>query len=405
MKILNLYPQPLEQVGRYVLRSCKIGRQDDDQIINSRLLWYKFPEIENLPADTDSESYLIAVIMEAMSENRKIVVHGRVSRELLANLTEYRDTWCCWLPDVYHPVDFQVDEIVDNVVRLPGAVCAFSGGVDATFSVWRHTKNRNGYRSQAIKTCAMVHGFDIPLKDDEAFASAFNQASATLESVDIPLLPIRTNFRQVIWTNWEYVHAAALVAALQNFKGLAGTCIIGGTVPYNSLVIPWGPNPVTDHLLSAGEFRVLHDGATHSRIQKVSTISDWKKGCDNLRVCWKGELKDRNCGKCEKCLRTMLNFRVNNLSIPDCFPQTAISNESIRQVQMYSNAIVIAEWRQILDVAIRNDVQEDWVKILRLALNYQRSLNGIKKFLKLILPEGSIYRTLVKNIAAFFKAL
>ncbi|MGD1714803.1 hypothetical protein [Dapis sp. BLCC M172] len=290
MKILNLYPQPLEQVGTYVRRSCKIERQDDDQIINSRILWYEFPEIENLPTDTDSESYLIAVIMEAMLENRKIVVHGTVSRELLANLTEYRDAWCCWLPQVYHPVDFQVDEIVDNVVRLPSAVCAFSGGVDATFSVWRHGKNKNGYRSQAIKTCAMVHGFDIPLQDEEVFVTAFNQASATLKSIDIPLLPIRTNFRKVIWTNWEHVFAAALVAALQNFKKIVGTCLIGSSEPYKSLVFPWGSSPITDNLLSSEEFRVLHDGATHSRTQKVATINEWKEGCDNLRVCWQGAL-------------------------------------------------------------------------------------------------------------------
>jgi hypothetical protein len=38
MKVLNLYPQPLEQVGIYVRRSCKIERQDDDRIVNSRVL-------------------------------------------------------------------------------------------------------------------------------------------------------------------------------------------------------------------------------------------------------------------------------------------------------------------------------------------------------------------------------
>ncbi|WP_094673977.1 hypothetical protein [Hydrocoleum sp. CS-953] len=387
MKILNLYPQPLEQVGTYVRRSCKIERQDDDQIINSRVLWYEFPEIENLPTDTDSESYLIAVIMEAMLENRKIVVHGRVSRELLANLTEYRDAWCCWLPQVYHPVDFQVDEIVDNVVRLPSAVCAFSGGVDATFSVWRHAKTKNGYRSQAIKTCAIIHGFDIPLQNEEAFVTAFNQASATLKSIDIPLLPIRTNFRKVIWTNWEHVFAAALVAALQNFKKIVGTCLIGSSEPYKSLVFPWGSSPITDHLLSSEEFRVLHDGATHSRTQKVATINEWKEGCDNLRVCWQGALKDRNCGKCEKCLRTMFNFKANNLNIPACFRESSISDKSLFQIRA-SNDAVLSEWGEILDSAICNNVQDNWVKILSLTLNYQRALKSIKRFLKLVLRKG-----------------
>src|SRR5262249_4815661 len=163
-------------------------------------------------------------------------------------------------------------------------------GVDGTFSVWRHARCRNGFRSQNIALCTMVHGFDIPLEEATAYSTAFARARYTLQSLPLPLLPLKTNARQVINVNWEHVVAASLVAALQNFKGMAGTCLVGSSEPYHSLILPWGSNPITDTLLSSGSFAVLHDGASHSRTRKVAEISDWKEGCANLRVCWQGDL-------------------------------------------------------------------------------------------------------------------
>ena len=46
---------------------------------------------------------------------------------------------------------------------------------------------------------------------------------------------------------------------------------------------------------------------------------------ENLRVCWEGPQRDRNCGVCEKCIRTKLEFLANGLELPSALstPPTA----------------------------------------------------------------------------------
>ena len=107
--------------------------------------------------------------MEGMGEERKVVVKGSVSRKLLSNLVELQAIWDKWDPRRYSLVDIEVDHIREGAQRVSGAVCAFSGGVDGSFTVWRHSQSKCSYRSQKINFCSLVHGFDILLADADAF--------------------------------------------------------------------------------------------------------------------------------------------------------------------------------------------------------------------------------------------
>ncbi|WP_108945129.1 hypothetical protein [Shewanella halifaxensis] len=150
-----------------------------------------------------------------------------------------------------------------------------------------------------------------------------------------------------------------MVATLSNLKSIAGHSIVGSSEPYDSLVIPWGSSPITDHLLSSDNFSVIHDGASHSRTEKVRDIADWQAGLQSLRVCWQGDLKDQNCGKCEKCVRTKLNFLATNNPIPSCFPKSDIVKD-LKGIKLKNHAIV-AEWKQIYQFAKQHNITAAWL--------------------------------------------
>jgi len=51
--------------------------------------------------------------------------------------------------------------------------------------------------------------------------------------------------------------------------------------------------------------RIIHRDLELSRMEKIKLVADWDVALQNLRVCL-ANVKDRlNCGKCEKCVRTM----------------------------------------------------------------------------------------------------
>jgi hypothetical protein len=390
--LMVLEPLTPTFIENNVTRSCKITRCNDNQKNSEALIWFRFSKEITIPAPNDADAYLLATIMDAMKENRKVVIKGAVSRQLLSNLVEYQLVWQKWRPDLYHYVDIEVDEIRE-LTNQParGAICAFSGGVDATFSVWRHINATCSYRSQNIKLCSLVHGFDIPLSDTTAFNNARLRGERTLADVSLELEPISTNYKEITNVNWEHSFACALVAVLNNFKEMAGTCIVGSSESYDALILPWGSSPVTDHLLSSGEFNIMHDGASHSRTEKVDEISKWQLGIDNLRVCWQGDIKDENCGQCEKCVRTKLNFLFSNNTIPSCFPDTN-TLEDMKRVVLKNDA-VRAEWVILYQQALDKKITCDELDFMPNVLN--------KKYFSIvdyILPFDSHRRYIVTKI-------
>jgi hypothetical protein len=164
------------------------------------------------------------------------------------------------------------------------------------------------------------------------------RSQKALDDVGVKLIPVKTNFRNISKVDWIHSFSCALVAALGNYKMTAGTVLIGSNEPYNSLVMAVGSSPITDHLLSSDDLTVIHDGASHSRTEKVQEIQMWKAGMENLRVCWDGELKDRNCGVCEKCLRTKLNFLALKAPIPSSFPKSDIYSD-LKGVVLSNDAV------------------------------------------------------------------
>ncbi|MEM9772855.1 MAG: hypothetical protein AAF889_14910, partial [Cyanobacteria bacterium P01_D01_bin.73] len=210
-KYMELEPIKSEVQDGICTRRCKITRFDGEVQTDVSTLWFQFDDSVQPPADNDCDSYVLTTVMLAMKEGRDIRVKGSVSKQLLSNLVEYQSIWAKWLPESYFFVDIAVDELRQEYDPVPGAVCAFSGGVDATFSVWRHSQNKWGHRSQTINKCALVHGFDIPLANKDDFKSAGESAAKTLNDVGLDLVRIRTNIRNILRSiNWEFCFGNAV---------------------------------------------------------------------------------------------------------------------------------------------------------------------------------------------------
>lgn len=401
--IIQLEPLENELTDGYNIRKCKIKYLDNNNTItDEKELWFRLDKSIPLPDETDCDAYVMAMMLDAMKAGRKLVVKGCVSGQLLSNLIEFQASWHKCLPNDYKFVDISVDNVRSPRANVPGAICAFSGGLDACFSVWRHSQAKWSYRSQNINLCSIVHGFDIPLEDDAAFANAHKRSASMLDDLNIKLIPIKTNFREISSVMWGHAFAGALAATLSNFKRLAGTCIIGSSEPYDALFIPCGSSPITDHLLSSDEFQIIHDGASHNRTEKAKEVTEWKVGTENLRVCWEGDLKDRNCGYCEKCVRTKINFLAVGANIPKCFPASDIMVD-LEQIRLKS-PIIRAEWQQMLDVARSHNINAPWVKKLPKIIRKKSMAEILFTFgdkqqalIEVFLPIGSKRRSFLKN--------
>ena len=389
----ELFPLVLETTVDGQRRSCLIKEMNVNGDTAKKELWFLYPNELPMPEDNDCDSYLLAALLPAMRMKANIIVRGSVSRELLANLTELQSVWNKWLPEEFFLIDIKVDSVRDKEVRVQGAIAAFSGGADAQFTAYRHAKSLAGYATQDIKAGVFVHGFDIPLTDIEGFAGAAKMATEVLNDLGLILLTVETNIRELWNINWEYYCGMALASVLSGLKGYAGIGLVGSGEPYDALVIPWGSNPITDPMLSSSTFKVIHDGAGFNRSEKIQTISEWPVGMQNLRVCWAGGHHDRNCGCCEKCVRTRLNFLLSGVINPTCF-NSSLKSSSFKSIALRSEASRI-EWKLIRSEIIQTGLGIEWLTQVDQVLKRRSS----PRFERL-LPPNSKRRDLIKKILA-----
>lgn len=395
MSELVLSPLPAAVDGDVLRQACRLHRTGGAPDGATVLWWESSTGLAPLPAG-DAESFLIASLLAAMSEGRDVRVEGSVGRRLLANLEEFMVAWSRWKPATYRRVRILPDEIREEAPRpwSRTAVAAFSGGVDASHAVWRHHSRQAGHASRDIVACALVHGFDIPLEQEDKFATSVLLARESLASLGIELVPLRSNLRQILTLDWHDLHGAAIVAAMQLLKSKAGTAIIGSSDPYDQLLLPYGSNPVTDPMLATGGMDIVHDGCGWDRTEKIADIAEWTVGCGNLRVCWAGTQIDANCGRCEKCVRTRMNFLVNGLEPPARLAPPGVPMD-FRVIDSESES-VLQEFDQIIDAAHRAGIRDPWVAQLGRRIAWLRVRNaglagwrGFKKLAKRLLRRSA----------------
>lgn len=363
MPQIHIWQEPTVKSNDLITVSATIEVPNQER--NS--LWYRLPDKHNSLLTSSCDPFVVATIFMVMTQGVDVVVHGEVSPSLLQNLAEFQTAWACWRSH-YKQVEItaEVEREQPTNNRTPKTISTFSGGVDSCFTAFRHAKKLCGRLQRPLKAGLMIHGLDIPLNEQQYFDNAAEKSSWTLASLGLELITMATNFRS-FKQDWEDAFGVAIASCLMLLQGGYDSGLIPSSIPYQDMnlyskQISYGSNPITDPLLSSRSFQIIHDGAGFTRIEKVKQIAQWPTALQNLRVCWQGEQKDRNCGHCEKCIRTILNFRVAGLGLPPCFERD-IDERDILSLPVLNKSI-LGECVSILATAKTNSISDSWVTAL-----------------------------------------
>lgn len=305
------------------------------------------PDRDMLGAPDHGDSAIVSTLLYAMEQGMDLRVKGVVSPRLLAGVEALQESWGRWRPARYKKICIYADCEAEVVVRdttQSDAICAFSGGVDATFTLFRHLGGHAGRGNRTVRRALLIHGMDIPLIRPLEFDEAADRAMRMLSGTGVRLLRMQTNARALGQT-WEDSFGLILSGCFLYLQAWHRYAIHGSEEPYESLVLPWGSTPLTDPWCSTDAMSMEHDGCGFDRCEKVAWLAIHTRALDDLRVCWEGPVKSQNCGHCEKCIRTMLNFWAMGLDVPSAFsvaltpdlirtlrPQNAVQLEYIKNI-------------------------------------------------------------------------
>jgi hypothetical protein len=249
------------------------------------------------------EPFVTSALPIAMRTASDLVVDGPVSPRLVHGLGGVQEMMSGWYSD-FTRVDIRTaGPAARRLADSRGTACFFSAGLDSFYSV---LKNR-----EQLDALIFIHGFDVLLEDADLRERVAGLARRAARALDLELVELETDIKKISrrYCRWgDHYHGAVLASAGLLLADRFERVLIPASAPA-TLPHPWGSHPDLDHLWSSDAVEFVHDGAV-TRAVKIALVKDSPVALENLRVCFQTQTGELNCGRCEKCLRTMVGLRI-----------------------------------------------------------------------------------------------
>jgi len=244
----------------------------------------------------------------------------RCDKAFYESISEFKKGYFDMYPHMDFKGSFNVDILEENSYDGEGTAAFFSGGVDAFNTLVKHSEE---------KTLLMtIWGADVKLNDTEGWSNIEKHLKSTAEKFGVEYITIKSKFR-------SFTKESVLSAKVREISGdnwwhgfQHGIGVIGHAAPVCSAMnkkvvyfastftasekgkITCASSPAIDNFVKFGSTHVVHDGYEVDRQDKVHNITEFaeRTGINiPLRVCWRST-GGKNCCKCEKCWRTILEI-------------------------------------------------------------------------------------------------
>jgi len=285
-------------VGKVVSSS---GRSEAslETALGSRLVYFATEDAQL--ADTP-DPYVLLALLAAMKTGRPLRSVSPVAFGLQGGLAAAQDVLKSFHPYLHRvSVDIAERPVPDKASQVG---CFFSGGVDSFYTLLKH-------RSE-ITSLILVHGFDFSLDERRLRTRTSEAARDVAATLGMHLIEVETNaraFTDEIGPWGDMCHGAALASVAHALTPQLSKVYIASSYTYAD-IFPWGSHPLLDRHWSSTAIEIVHDGCEATRVEKVKAIAAHDIALRHLRVCLRTSPEWYNCGKCEKCVRTMLNLEL-----------------------------------------------------------------------------------------------
>ena len=335
-----------------------------------------------------ADAFVTGLLPMAMMLGESVDVDAPVSTRLAHGLEHYQDILTTWWPHFFQRVDIRYSNLAErpDELRPSGVGCCFSGGVDSFQTVLDLRMPAVRFPEFAITHALMINGFDQVMDlNHQGDSQKMNEVYArALAQWDIELIMIDTNlklFKESVMnkTHLWATFGGSLAACAHALGSVFGRFNLPSHATYEHADLePVGSHPILDPLLSTDQLQVMHTGARWSRARKLEALIDQPVFRDNVRVCFRNPEFDVdsgaviNCGKCEKCIRTIISLDI--LGRLDEFP--TFPNRPPMRILLDARALARIPTiflKDMLDLAERWE-RSPWVTSLSKAL----ALRGVR---------------------------
>jgi hypothetical protein len=294
------------------------------------------------------DAFLVAALPAAMwTGEKRIRIEGEVCTRLRDSLPGAMALFEAWY-DRCGPLEMEpMGGYRATKGRSTSRTAAFlTGGVDSLALLRANSLDYGPDHRGSIRECLFLHGLNIFDFDESDLATrrlaTFEQHLDLLrplaESVGATMLPVYTNAR-AIYPSYESFQraggAAATVAAahvlIDRMTDVWLASEATGPEPY-----PVAYHPQLVNQYSSASLEVHLGLPAASRLENTQLVAEWDVALATLLVCPMPDLdayEGLNCGRCEKCVRTMLALLVlGKLAEAHTFPFNDVTPDMLEPI-------------------------------------------------------------------------
>jgi polysaccharide pyruvyl transferase WcaK-like protein len=255
---------------------------------------------ELAPPGEDLAPFVCTTLLPAMRRGEDLEVDGPVSAALLGRAPRIVDLYASWDPRLFR-TRVTAGAAAEPAPRAGGVGSFFSRGVDSLYSA-ATPRGLPGPLTHLVY-CDRLE----PIHGEAVRREEIRLAREAAAAIGLPLVVIESNVRELtdpIVVDWEDMVGGGL-----SFLGLSLAGGLGHVVIPSSdgagAIGPCGTSPLLDPLFSTERVEIEHD-TPRTRAAKVGWLARERRDLlPWLKVCYYENRPD-NCGRCSKCLLTML---------------------------------------------------------------------------------------------------
>jgi hypothetical protein len=347
VKIKNVQ---LKTVGEWVILSadCKIRRVGWDKV------YFKFDKKYKNFIVADASPFAAALLVTAMGQGRDLYIDGSISQKLNEGLVSIigRMSGNFGL----HRIKVHAREVTKDDFGANLTASYFSGGVDSFYTYLKHRHGPN-----KISHFVLIRGFDIDLRNHITWNAALKNVSKIAAAEGIELIKVESNLYSLTdpIVSWDYTYGGSLAAVSLSLRNKLRLSYIPSAYSLDQQRLD-GSTFELDPLWGTETLQFVHDGVEAKRVEKVIKISSNKLALQNLRVCYENPNGTYNCGKCDKCIRTMVSLKISGAldkarTFPKIIDKQALNNLEVNEYHQVFHRENLAELKRL---TIEPDIQE-----------------------------------------------
>jgi hypothetical protein len=325
----------------------------EDREADDSTLWFEWPATLGHLIEPNADAALLAAYPLAMwFGERRLQLTGDVCPRLADGTRAAMALVAHRRPGLNAPTLEYEERRANAPVALSqrAAALCFSGGVDALFALHENSRTTSPDDPARFRFALFVFGLNTydfdgatPRPARVAVYRAHADRLTTLATAHgITLVPVATNLRALFpsFDAWSAVaHDAPLAAMAHAMRGQVHSLAIAssGTGLAESLL----RHEVMHAFHASRAVAIQVEQLMVTRLAKLRRLAAWPEGLAVLRVCLLIDLPvsgQINCGRCEKCIRTMLLLLIvgDGALARAPFPETDVSPDLIGAVPINS---------------------------------------------------------------------